>query len=120
MAAVAVVGTRVVEFRHQAFDLPQVALFGGNPFGQAETQFAVFDFGEFDAAHAQADSPVMPRDALHAGERRDMAPGFQPVGSRPAAGLQAGVQIAAVGRVDARDEAFLGVAEQFVAGGARG
>ena len=106
-----------MSFGHQPFDFAHVALARAGAFAHAETQFAIFDFGEFDPAHAQADAPVVPRDPLDAGKRRHPVPRFRPVGSGPAAGLQAGVQIAAVGGVHARHMAFRGVAEQLETGG---
>jgi hypothetical protein len=111
VVAVSVVGARAVELGYQALDLRHVALVRGDPFGHAKAQFAILDFGEFDAAHAQADAPVVPLDPLDARERGDPAPGFRPIGSGPAAGVQTGVQIAAVGRIDAGDKPFPGVAE---------
>ena len=106
-----------VEFFHQALDFGGVMLARRTPFSQPEQQIAAAEFGELDAANAQAHAPIVFDHALHAGERSDALPRFRLVGRGAAARLQARVQIAMVARVDAHHEVLLGIGEQLEARG---
>src|SRR5450756_2637372 len=86
-------------------------------FAESEEEVASGEFGELDAAHAQAGASIVFGNALHAGEGGDLLPGFGDVGLGAAAGFEAGIEIAVIVRFGTHKVVLLGVGEEFEAGG---
>ena len=90
---------------------------GGAARAQAEEEVAAGEFGELDAAHAQAGASIVFGNALDAGEGGDLLPGFGDVWRGAAAGFEAGIEIAVVARFGALQVVAFVVGEEFEAGG---
>ena len=109
-----------VEFFHQALDFRRVMVAGGAPLAQPEEQVAAGEFGEFDAAHAQAGASIVSGDALHAGQRGDLLPAVRRCWAR-GGGRGPGGYPGCRGRADRRAAMASSsrVGEEFEAGGLR-
>jgi hypothetical protein len=104
------------QFLHEAFDFAGVMRMGGVAGTHTEEKFPVCHFGELDAANAEAEAAIVLGDPFDFGEVRDVLPGVDAIRSGSAAGLQAGVEVAMITRVDADDVVTVIKDEDFEAG----
>jgi hypothetical protein len=109
--------SRAIEFLGEAGDFRGMMLAGGAACAQAKEEVAAGEFGELDAAHAQAGASIVFGNPLHAGECGDLTPRVGDVGRWTAAGFEAGIEIAVVAGFGTLQVVAFVVGEEFEASG---
>src|SRR6476646_7254886 len=108
---------RAIDCLAQARDFRRMMLAGRAARAQAEEQVAAGEFGELDAAHAQAGASIVFGNTLHAGEGGDLLPRFGDVWRGMAAGFKGGIEIAVVAGFGTLQVVAFVVGEEFETSG---